>query len=61
MKYILIILIIITLNKCDKAEKGITACVQKKIEQIKKEPVWNPPAEVNEYTYKGETSFFIQQ
>ena len=59
MKYILIILAIFILNKCNKSEKGMPACVQKKIEQIKKEQVWNPPAEVNEYTYKGKQVFLF--
>lgn len=60
MKYILIVLAMSILNKCnDKAEKGMPACVQKEIEKIKKESVWNPPAEVNEYIYKGKQVFLF--
>jgi hypothetical protein len=59
MKYFLIVLIVSVLNTCDKAEKGIPACVQQRIDEIKKEPVWNPPAEVNEYTYRGKQVFLF--
>jgi hypothetical protein len=64
MKYILIILAISILNKCndkagDKTGNGMPSCVQKKIDQIKKEPVWNPPAEVNEYTYQDKQVFLF--
>ncbi|MBE7171053.1 MAG: hypothetical protein INR73_10715 [Williamsia sp.] len=31
----------------------------KRIEEIKKEPVWSPPAEINEYSYNGQTVYLI--
>ena len=38
---------------------GIPACIQKKIDSIKQQPVWNPPAEVYEYTYQERTVFLF--
>jgi len=35
------------------------ACIQQKINQIKKEPKWNPPAEVHEYSYNGKRVFYF--
>lgn len=59
MKYLLIILIVSSLNKCDKTKKAIPACVQQKIEEIKAQPKWNPPAEVNEYIYQDKHVFLF--
>jgi hypothetical protein len=59
VKYILLLLTLSVLNNCHKKEKGMVVCVQKKIEEIKKEPVWNPPAEVNEYTYEDKQVFLF--
>ena len=38
---------------------AIPACIQLKIDSIKNEPKWNPPAEVNEYTYNGKTVYLF--
>lgn len=38
---------------------GIPACIQKKIDSIKQLPVWNPPAEINEYDYAGRKLYLI--
>src|SRR6476620_5038808 len=38
---------------------ALPACIQQKIEAIKKEPKWNPPAEVNEYNYKGKRVYYF--
>lgn len=38
---------------------GVTACIQQKIDSIKQVPVWNPPAEINEYNYAGRKVFLI--
>ena len=35
------------------------ACIQSKIDSIKKLPVWNPPAEVHEYEYNGRKVYLI--
>ena len=48
------------LNSC--ARKVIPAaplCVQQKIEEIKAQPKWNPPAEINEYEYNGKRMYLI--
>lgn len=61
MKYILIAVSALVLNaeKCRKSGDRIPACVQQKIAQIKAQPKWNPPAEVNEYEYGGKRVFLF--
>jgi hypothetical protein len=60
MKLILFLLALPLLNNtCSKNRTAIPACVNEKIEQIKKEPKWNPPAEVNEYIYNGKHVFLF--
>ncbi len=61
MKYIFLILFIplYLSNQCNKSKKELPACVQQKIEQIKAQARWNPPAEVNEYIYNGKTTFLF--
>ena len=59
MKYILIAIAISVFDTCSKTKKEIPACVQQKIEQIRAEPKWNPPAEVNEYIYRGQHVFLF--
>lgn len=34
-------------------------CIIRRIEEIKKQPVWSPPAEINEYSYNGQTVYLI--
>src|SRR5688572_9818910 len=60
MKFILIALAlaVINSNNC-KGKKRVPDSVQKRIEQIKLQPRWNPPAEVNEYTYQGKRVFLF--
>lgn len=45
-------------GKCDKDEK-IPDCITQRIDQIKAKDKWNPPAEVNQYTYKGQTVYLF--
>ncbi|WP_245705946.1 DUF6970 domain-containing protein [Catalinimonas alkaloidigena] len=45
----------------EKLERGTPACVQAKIQEILREDVWNPPAKVYRYTYRGQTVYFIPQ
>lgn len=60
MKFIFLLLVLPLVNqKCQKQKNTIPACIQQKIEMIKKEPKWNPPAEVNEYTYNDERVFLF--
>jgi hypothetical protein len=37
----------------------VPACIQQKIEDIKAQPKWNPPAEVHAYQYKGKTVYYF--
>lgn len=46
-------------NNPSAAISGIPACIQQKIDSIKKVPRWNPPAEVNEYNYNGKRVFLF--
>jgi len=41
------------------ATNNIPSCIQQKIDSIKQQPVWNPPAEINEYNYSGSKVFLI--
>ena len=45
-------------QKCGKtANSGIPSCIQQRIDSIKAQPKWNPPASVYEYTFKGRRVF----
>ena len=73
MKTILLLLsfALLTSEACDKKKKNktqdetasvqlsIPACIQQKIDSIKKLPRFNPPAEVNEYMYKDKRVFLF--
>ena len=56
-----ILIFIIVAKECMKAkvENSLPACIQQKIDAIKKEPRWNPPAEVHQYTYNGQTVYYF--
>ena len=58
--FILIGLMVIQLA-CDDGgiQKGIPGCIQDKIEDIKAQEVWNPPAKVYSYQYEGKTVYYI--
>jgi hypothetical protein len=61
MKYLSITLslpLLLTLE-CGKKKSEIPSCIQQKIEAIKAAPKWNPPAEVNEYTYQGKNVYLF--
>ena len=58
--FTLTIFLAIAAQKCKKDNlSSIPGCIQQKIDQIKKEPKWNPPAEVREYEYKGKRVFYF--
>lgn len=58
--FTLTVFLTIAAEKCPKGKaQNIPACIQQKIDQIKKEPKWNPPAEVHEYNYKGKRVFYF--
>lgn len=48
------------IKKCSKSGVDkIPACIQQKIDSIKAQPKWNPPATVYEYKYNGRTVFLF--
>ena len=58
--FTLTIFLTIAAEKCKREnESRIPDFIQQKIEQIKKEPKWNPPAEVREYNYNGKRVFYF--
>ena len=60
MKGIVIFGLILVLGTCRKENKSdIPSCIQARIEQIKLEHKWNPPAEVHEYLYNEEKVYLI--
>jgi hypothetical protein len=71
MKYILVMLLVTSLtsetckNKKNAANgqpaivDSIPSCISQRIDSIKKQPRYNPPAEVNEYSYKGKRVFLF--
>jgi hypothetical protein len=60
MKFIFLLLALPLLNqKCDKNKDAVPTCIQQRIEQIQKEPKWNPPAEVNEYSFDGKRVYLF--
>jgi hypothetical protein len=47
-------------RQCNRnAAPTIPSCVQARIDSIKQQPVWNPPAEVTEYKYNGQRVFLF--
>jgi len=60
MRFIFLLLAVPLLNQeCNKGKDTVPTCIQQKIEQIQKEPKWNPSAEVNEYNYKGKRVYLF--
>lgn len=61
MKAILILLLgILAMNfRCTKDEFSVPACIQLRIDSIKAKPKSNPPGEVKEYLYNGQTVYGI--
>ncbi|MEJ0103014.1 MAG: hypothetical protein WDO19_10840 [Bacteroidota bacterium] len=61
MKYFLLTLALPALfaKHCGENKNAIPACIRKKIDDIKAEAKWNPPAEVNEYMYNGQHVFLF--
>jgi hypothetical protein len=55
-----VVLLLAAFKPCltTKAE-AVPACIQQRIEEIKKEPKWNPPAEVHEYIYNGKKVYYF--
>ena len=41
-------------SDCNKPKQVTPSCIQQKIDVIKAQPKWNPPAEINEYLYNNQ-------
>ena len=55
-----LIFLLFSTQQCSKKKSpDMSVCVQKKINEIKKEPRWNPPATVNEFLYNGKTVYLF--
>lgn len=55
---LLVLLSLLTVTAKECIVKRVTPkCVQQKIDSIKAQPKWNPPAQVDEYVYKGKRVF----
>ena len=57
MKQLLAVTIILFFCSCSR--KLVPSCIQDKISEIRAQPRWNPPAQVNEYEYNGQKVFLI--
>ena len=49
------------ISKNPEGADQIPECVQAKITEISKQDVWNPPAKVYRYQFKGQDVYFIPQ
>ncbi len=56
---VIFLIALLPASVCNKSLEGVPDCVQKKINQIKAQAKWNPPAQVNEYQYKGQRVFLF--
>ena len=55
-----VIFLVIAYKKCGQpSDSAIPSCIQDKIEAIKKQSRWNPPATVEEYNYNGRRVFLF--
>ena len=64
MKFFLVMLFfpVLVEKQCNKQRNrndSVPTCVWQRIEEIKKEPKWNPPAQVDEYIYNGRNVFLF--
>lgn len=58
--FTLVIFLTIAAEKCKKEqEEKVPACIQQKIDEIRKQPKWNPSAQVYEYNYNGKRVFYF--
>ena len=54
------LLISVAQKECRKLKAPLVpSCIQARIETIKEQPRWNPPAEVKEYRYNGKRVFLF--
>lgn len=48
-----------TISPATASQQQTPACILQKIDSLKREPVWNPPAEIYEYEYDGSKVYAI--
>lgn len=60
-KAIVVLSLFLIAGACTKEDvpAETPSCIKEKIEQIKKESVWNPPGSVWQYTYNNQTVYYI--
>lgn len=63
MKEILLTAVVVTsmaYQTCGKkVVDSVPSCIRARIDEIKKQPRWNPPAQVDEYRYNGRRVFLF--
>ncbi|CAF2432111.1 unnamed protein product [Rotaria sp. Silwood2] len=58
--FIVLVVLLIALNlKISLAQFNIPQCIQKKIDSILAEPVWNPPATIRKYSYNNKPTYLL--
>jgi uncharacterized protein DUF6970 len=53
------IVLLVAFQKLKKDHADLPICIQQKIDEIKAQKKWNPPAEVHEYFFKGMRVFYF--
>jgi hypothetical protein len=61
MKSLQLLLLFVVIIGCSQNDipKETPACIKAKIDSIKAEGIWNPPAKIYRYTYQGKTVYYI--
>ena len=59
MKFIILLLALPLTNELCNNKNKVPTCILQKIEELKKEAKWNPPAEINQYEFEGKTAYLI--
>lgn len=60
IKYVFVIIILLS---CERSvnQKDTPECIRKMIDEIRRDPVRNPPAEIWQYNYNSMTVYFVPQ
>lgn len=53
------LMVLLSCKKDDGIPTGTPVCVQDLIAQMQKDPVRNPAGSVSQYTYKGQTVYYV--
>lgn len=60
MKFLIPVVLTALLSfQCNKEDYTDYSCINRKINRIKSQRKWNPPAQVNEYIYQGKHVFLF--